>query len=667
MIRSRKKENRQGEVPEIEPSLSPRPPLRLFAFLVLSVGLLFTPGAAQATAPGSALTWGCRGSIIGDYGQCGVPGGLSASVTAIAAGYSHSLALKSDGTVVAWGCAASTSGQCNVPNGLADVTAIAAGASHSLALKSDGTVVAWGCGNPNFDAGQCDVPSDLSGVTAIAASDHHSLALKSDGTVVAWGCGPPIGYPFDFGQCDVPAGLTGVTAIAAGYADSLALKSDGTVVAWGCALSSDHGQCDVPSGLSGVTAIAAGYSHSLASKGDGTVVAWGCPGGAYGQCDVPAGLSGVVAIAASTWHSLALKSDGTVIAWGCGTASGFSSDFGQCSVPAGLTGVTAIAAGWYHSMGLAELASQTITFDSLADKTYGAPDFTVSATASSGFPVSFNASGICTNSGATVHLTGAGSCTITASQPGNVNYDPAPPVSQSFTVVRGSQSIGFGALESKTYGAPDFTVSAAASSGLPVSFATSGSCTNIGATVHLTGAGSCTITASQAGNANYEPASVSRTFAIAKARQTISFGPLRNKSYGAADFNVSAAASSSLAVSFAASGKCTVRGARVHLTGAGSCTITASQSGNANYVAAPDVSRKFSIAPAACRVPNVVGKRLAAAKRMIAVRHCRTGKVGYAYSGKRKKGIVVSQSRRPGKVLPTRSKINLVVSRARRR
>ena len=66
-------------------------------------------------------------------------------------------------------------------------------------------------------------------------------------------------------------------------------------------------------------------------------------------------------------------------------------------------------------------------------------------------------------------------------------------------------------------------------------------------------------------------------------------------------------------------------------------------------------------------MPNVVGKRVAAAKRTIAGKHCRTGKVGYAYSPKRKTGIVISQSRRPGRVLPALSKINLVVSRGRRR
>jgi hypothetical protein len=198
--------------------------------------------------------------------------------------------------------------------------------------------------------------------------------------------------------------------------------------------------------------------------------------------------------------------------------------------------------------------------------------------------------------------------------------------------------------------------------------------------VHLTGAGSCSVTTSQAGNVNYNPApDVSQGFAIAKAGQSITFGPLANKRYGDPDFGVSATASSNLAVSFTASGNCTVSGATVHLTGAGSCTGTASQLGDANYNPAPDVSRTFSIArdpPARrlppsiarprCRVPKVVGQRVASARRTIARRHCRTGKVGYAYSRKRK-SVVISQSRRPGKVLPAGSKINLIVSRGRRR
>src|SRR3954468_23004031 len=91
----------------------------------------------------------------------------------------------------------------------------------SLALKSDGTVVAWGCESLPPPT-PCQVPPGLTGVTAIAAGRDHSLALKRDGTVVAWGCQAWL----DYAQCTVPPGLRHVTAIAAGAFQSLALRSN---------------------------------------------------------------------------------------------------------------------------------------------------------------------------------------------------------------------------------------------------------------------------------------------------------------------------------------------------------------------------------------------------------------------------------------------------------
>ena len=92
------------------------------------------------------------------------------------------------------------------------MTALDAGAEHVLALKGDGTVVAWG----NNGSGQATVPTGLTGVTAIAAGDFHSLAPKSDGTVVAWGANGD-------GQANVPSGLAGGIAVAGGAAHSLAV------------------------------------------------------------------------------------------------------------------------------------------------------------------------------------------------------------------------------------------------------------------------------------------------------------------------------------------------------------------------------------------------------------------------------------------------------------
>lgn len=241
----------------------------------------------------------------------------------IAAGWFHSLALKPDGTVQAWGD--NSKGQISVPAGLSGVVAVAAGGNQSLALKADGSVAAWG---------QTKYLDGLTNVVAIAAGVVHAIALKPDGTVVSAG-----------GSVNPPAGLANVTAIAAGADHSLALKSDGSVVAWG---DNGKGQSSVPAGLSKATAIAAGLYHSLALKSDGTVVAWG--DNSDGQATVPAGLSGVIAIAAGMKHSVALKADGSVVAWGVNTIE--KESIGRYNVPPGLSNVVEIVAGYGHTLAL---------------------------------------------------------------------------------------------------------------------------------------------------------------------------------------------------------------------------------------------------------------------------------------------------------------------------
>jgi LysM repeat protein len=239
---------------------------------------------------------------------------------------------------------------------------------------------------------------------------------------------------------------------------------------------------------------------------------------------------------------------------------------------------------------------QSINFAPLPDKVLSDPPFAVSAVASSGLPVSFSASGNCTVSGSTVTLSGVGSCDITASQPGNGMFNPAPPITQSFQITQASQTINFPALSDKTITDPPFAVSATASSGLPVSFTASGSCTIAGDTVTLTNAGSCAITAAQDGNSNYLPAiPVTRTFQVNKAGQTITLSTLSDKTISDPPFTVSVTADSGLPVSLSASGVCTIAGNTVTLTGvAGTCTISASQDGNSNYLPA-NAARSFQV------------------------------------------------------------------------
>jgi uncharacterized protein YjbI with pentapeptide repeats len=244
-------------------------------------------------------------------------------------------------------------------------------------------------------------------------------------------------------------------------------------------------------------------------------------------------------------------------------------------------------------------ASQTITFGALGNKTYGDPDFPVSATASSPLPVSFTASGNCTATGSTVHISGAGSCTITAHQAGNGNYSAAPDVAGTFNIAKATPTVtaiggtfpydgnphpatgmvaGVGGAD---LGAPTFAYTPPGDTTIPVS------------------AGTYSAVASFAGNGNYNAASSApATITISKANQTITFGALAGKAYGNADFGVSATASSGLPVSFTKSGNCTVTGSTVHIAGAGSCTITAHQAGGGNYNAASDVVQTFAIAMA---------------------------------------------------------------------
>ena len=241
-------------------------------------------------------------------------------------------------------------------------------------------------------------------------------------------------------------------------------------------------------------------------------------------------------------------------------------------------------------------AGQTIDFATLPDRTFGDPPFAVSAAASSGLAVSLTAGGNCTIAGGVLTPGGGGSCTVTASQAGNADYEPAADVARAFGVARAGQTITFAPPPGRTFGDPPFAVTATASSGLPVSFRATGNCVLAAGALTITGAGSCAVTVSQPGDANYLPASdVTQTVAIARAAQTITFGPVPNRRLADPPFAVSATASSTLPVALTATGACSVEATMVSVTGAGVCTVTASQAGNADFDPAPPVARSFQI------------------------------------------------------------------------
>ena len=304
---------------------------------------------------------------------------------AVAAGYSHVSALRRDGTVWTWG--SNEAGQLgngspgSHPNstptvvfGLTGVIAIAAGSSHTVALRVDGTVWSWGkdgISNPSTPTRVIGLPR----VIAIAAGGGHTIVVTSDGSAWAWGenyyaqlgdgTRTSRSTPFQI------AGLSGVTAVAAGEWHTMALKSDGTVWEWGyrcfgfscVAYPPAHETPAQVADLSGVVAIAAGPRHAIALKGDGSLWTWGRnDAGALGDGTTSARatpvrastLPDVVAISAGFDNSIAVTRDGRVWAWG-------NNDHGQLgdgtrinrSTPVEIPGArdaVGISAGYYHTV-----------------------------------------------------------------------------------------------------------------------------------------------------------------------------------------------------------------------------------------------------------------------------------------------------------------------------
>lgn len=276
---------------------------------------------------------------------------------------------------------------------------------------------------------------------------------------------------------------------------------------------------------------------------------------------------------------------------------------GTCTVNANQAGDTNWAAAPQATATFTVAAdTQTITFPTPADTPLSDSPVTVSATASSGLAVTFSTatSAVCTVSGTSVTLLAAGTCTINANQAGNADYAAADQASASFTVQVGEQTITYPAPADRSYTDGPFTPVATASSGLPVALAstTPTVCTVSGATVTPVAAGTCTVTADQAGDSNWAAADqVSRSITVTPGAQSITFTPPSPTAVSSGPVTVTATATSQLPVSFASTTPtvCTVAGTTVALVAVGACTISASQAGDTRYAAAPAVEGTFAV------------------------------------------------------------------------
>lgn len=246
--------------------------------------------------------------------------------------------------------------------------------------------------------------------------------------------------------------------------------------------------------------------------------------------------------------------------------------------------------------------SQTITFNALPEVTYGDPDIDPAATSSSSLPVTYSSSdpSVAVISGNMIHIIGAGTTVISAAQEGNEDFDAAPVVQQQLTVRKAGQLITFSAIPYHVYGDGPIVLTATASSGLTVGYSSSNTSVAVisGETIVITGAGTALITASQAGNSNYESAAdEQQTLVVDKAGQTINFGALSPVAFGVSDFSPAAVSNSGLDISYSSSNHevALITGNMIHVTGTGSTIITASQPGNVNYNAAAEVQQTLQV------------------------------------------------------------------------
>lgn len=234
-------------------------------------------------------------------------------------------------------------------------------------------------------------------------------------------------------------------------------------------------------------------------------------------------------------------------------------------------------------------AAQTLVFVPIGSKTFGDAPVTLSATSSSGLPVTFSVvSGPGSLVGNRLSLNGAGDVVVQASQPGN-DLHQAASVTQTVTVARASQSLSWSPESSLTYRTNLIALDAKASSGLPAGYrVVSGPGSIVGGQLSLTGVGALVVVAEQSGDANWLAAlAVTNRFTVGRGFQVVTFEPIGDQILGAGPVTLVARASSGLPVTFSViSGPAAVDNDRLTFSAEGVVTVRAINPGSSLWLSA---------------------------------------------------------------------------------
>jgi hypothetical protein len=266
---------------------------------------------------------------------------------------------------------------------------------------------------------------------------------------------------------------------------------------------------------------------------------------------------------------------------------------------------------------------QSISFPSIPSLTLTNGVYTLGATASSGLPVTYSigdstVAGI--TNGSLIPL-GVGTTTVVASQAGDTNWMPAPPVTNSLIVSLAQQSFTPDPVVTRTYGSLPFGLTLPTNaSGIAITpRIVSGPASLSGTNLILTGTGTVTVAYDAPGNSLYASNSVTNTFTVTNGptnlkAQTITFKPLAAKSYGSAPLPLTASVKSGLPITYWSSNTnvAVISGTNAVITGAGQAVITAYQPGDgATYNPAPPVSASLIVNQAAQKITFKAPKTLA--------------------------------------------------------
>jgi len=566
------------------------------------------------------------------------------NIVQIAAGNSESgssgfaMALRSDGTVVTWGDNQELYGYglSNIPSGLTNVISIASGYNQFLAIYNQlGQYInSWGfIPNQYYNtpftifppAASSGLPVQISVLSGPATISGNIVTPTGIGTVTLSANQPGIPYAFSPAktitnsfvvypaqQTLKPINLStfigyGSSPITLDQTNALGLPLTYSILSGPASISGSLLNLIGVGTVTYVTRQAGNSNYLSASVTNSFAVKYtqkitpfsSIPAKTFGNApfaifppiassSLPVTLSILSGPASINGNTVTLKGAGTVV-----VAANQAGNANYAAAPQITTSFT-VNKGT-QTISLANVSHPTVT------GTYMIPTLNSSA----GLPVTFGVSSqsvLITAVGTNQYnIPAPGTVIITANQPGNANYNPAPQVTLSFTVTKAPQTITFPAVGPQDYADPSVPISPSASSGLPVTTkVVSGPATVSGNKVTLTGTGTVVLAANQAGNAAWLAApQVTMTFTVKNFGQSIGpFSAISNVSFATTkSITITPpVATSGLGVTVSVkSGPATISGNKVTLTGKGTVVLVANQAGNANYNAALPVTTSFVV------------------------------------------------------------------------